>query len=180
MTRMQSRLSLIALFVLALPAALVQAQSSGNSRMSVTVTFGGGMNTATPPGVPSPPANHHVLPNLIEIKAGGAVNFAVAGFHQIVVYQPGIEASDIVPPVFVPPTTNLFMNYNLGTAYYVGINPRNANPATPPPAPPVLLDNSDNRIESVSFATPGVYLVVCNVTPHFARDGMYAYVKVSN
>ena len=85
MTRMQSRLSLIALFVLALPAAFVQAQSSGNSRMSVTVTFGGGMNTATPPGVPSPPANHHVLPNLIEIKAGGAVNFAVAGFHQIVV-----------------------------------------------------------------------------------------------
>ena len=178
MTRMQSRLSLIALFVLALPAAFVQAQSSGNSRMSVTVTFGGGMNTATPPGVPSPPANHHVLPNLIEIKAGGAVNFAVAGFHQIVVYQPGIEASDIVPPVFVPPTTNLFMNYNLGAAYYVGINPRNANPGTP--AAGATVDNGDNRVEAVTFSTPGVYLVVCNVTPHFARDGMYAYVKVSN
>ena len=170
-------MSLIALLVVALSAAIVQAQSDGNSRMGVTVAFGGGLNTASPPGIP---ANHHVLPKTIEIKAGGVVNFAVSGFHQIVVYQPGVEASDIVPPVFVPPTTNLFMNYNLGTAYYVGINPRNANPATPPPAPPVLLDNSDNRIESVSFATPGVYLVVCNVTPHFARDGMYAYVKVSH
>jgi plastocyanin len=174
MTRMQSRLSLIALCVLALPAALVQAQSSGNSRMSVTVTFGGGMNTATPPGVPSPPANHHVLPNLIEIKAGGAVNFAVAGFHQIVVYQPGVEASDIVAPAFPP---NLFMNYNLGTAYYVGINPRNANAGTP--AAGATVDNGDNRVEAVTFSTPGVYLVVCNVTPHF-NDGMYAYVKVSN
>ena len=178
MTRMQSRLSLIALFVLALPAALVQAQSSGNSRMSVTVAFGGGMNTATPPGVPSPPANHHVLPNMIEIKAGGVVNFALAGFHQIVVYQPGIEASDIVPPVFVPPTTNLFMNYNLGSAYYVGINPRNANQEQP--AAPATVDTGDNRMEPVLFSAPGVYLVVCNITPHFARDGMYAYVKVSN
>ena len=176
MTRMQSRLSLIALFVLALPAAFVQAQSSGNSRMSVTVTFGGGMNTATPPGLP---ANHHVLPNMIEVKAGGAVNFAVAGFHQIVVYQPGIEASDIVPPTFSPgpPPVNLFMNYNLATAYYVGINPRNANAGTPAAAATVY--NGDNRVEAVTFSTPGVYLVVCNVTPHFT-DGMYAYVKVSN
>ena len=168
-------MSLIALLVVALSAAIVQAQSDGNSRMSVTVAFGGGLNTASPPGIP---ANHHVLPKTIEIKAGGVVNFAVAGFHQIVVYQPGVEASDIVPPVFVPPTTNLFMNYNLGTAYYVGINPRNANAATP--AAPATVFNGDNRIESVSFATPGVYLVVCNVTPHFARDGMYAYVKVSH
>jgi len=166
-------LSLIALLVVALSAAIVQAQSDGNSRMGVTVAFGGGLNTASPPGIP---ANHHVLPKTIEIKAGGVVNFAVSGFHQIVVYQPGVEASDIVPPVFVPPTTNLFMNYNLGTAYYVGINPRNANAATP--AAPATVFNGDNRIESVSFANPGVYLVVCNVTPHFT-DGMYAYVKVS-
>jgi plastocyanin len=166
-------LSLIALLVVALPAAIVQAQSSGNSRMSVTVTFGGGMNTAPPVG-PSPPANHHVLPNVIEIKAGGAVNFAVAGFHQIVVYQPGIKADDIVAPAFPP---NLFMNYNLGTAYYVGINPRNANAGTPAAAATVF--NGDNRVEAVTFSAPGVYLVVCNVTPHF-NDGMYAYVKVSN
>ena len=78
MTRTRKRLSLIALLVVALPAAIVQAQSSGNSRMSVTVTFGGGMNTAPPVG-PSPPANHHVLPNVIEIKAGGAVTAEARG-----------------------------------------------------------------------------------------------------
>jgi plastocyanin len=171
MTRTRKRLSLVALFVVALPAAIVQAQSDGNSRMSVTVSFGGGLNTATPPGNP---ANHHVLPRTIEVKAGGVVNFAVAGFHQIIVYNPGTQASDIVAPAFPP---NLFMNFNLGTAYYVGINPRNANAGTPPAAATVF--NGDNRIESVSFATPGVYLVLCNVTPHF-NDGMYAYVRVSN
>lgn len=171
MKRTRARLSLVALFLVALPAAIVQAQSDGNSRMSVTVAFGGGLNTATPPGNP---ANHHVLPRTIEIKAGGVVNFAVAGFHQIVVYPPGIEASNIVAPAFPP---NLFINYNLGTAYYVGINPRNANAGTP--AAPATVFNGDNRIESVSFAQPGVYLVLCNVTPHF-NDGMYAYVKVSN
>lgn len=175
MTKVRSRLSLIALLLVALPAAIVQAQSDGNSRLSVTVAFGGGLNTASPPGNP---ANHHVLPRIIEIKDGGVVNFAVAGFHQIVVYQPGVEVKNIVPPVFNPgpPPINLFMNYNLGTAYYVGINPRNANPATP--AAPATVFNGDNRIESVSFSKPGVYLVVCNVTPHFT-DGMYAYVRVS-
>ena len=171
MTTARKRLSLAALFLVALPTAIVQAQSDGNSRMSVTVAFGGGLNTATPPGNP---ANHHVLPRTIEIKAGGVVNFAVAGFHQIIVYNPGIQASDIVAPAFPP---NLFMNYNLGTAYYVGINPRNANAGTPPAAATVF--NGDNRIESVSFSQPGVYLVLCNVTPHF-NDGMYAYVRVSN
>ena len=174
MTKVRSRLSVIALLVVALPAAIVQAQSDGNSRMSVTVAFGSGLNTAQQGNK----ANHHVLPTTIEVKAGGVVNFAVAGFHQIVVYQPGTDAGDIVPPVFSPgpPPVNLFMNYNLGTAYYVGINPRNANAATP--AAPATVFNGDNRIESVSFANPGVYLVVCNVTPHFT-DGMYAYVKVS-
>jgi plastocyanin len=161
-------LSLIALFVVALPAAIVQAQS-GNSRLSVTVSFGAGLNTATPPGLP---ANHHILPKTIDVNVGGVVNFVVAGFHQIVVYQPGIEAGDIVPPAFPP---NLFMNYNLGTAYYVGINPRNANTALPPA--PATVDNGDNRTESVSFSAPGVYLVLCNVTPHFT-DGMWGYIRV--
>jgi plastocyanin len=161
---------MIALFVVALPAAIVQAQSDGNSRMSVTVSFGAGLNTAQPGNA----ANHHVLPRTIEIKAGGVVNFAVAGFHQIVVYQPGVEADDIVAPPFPP---NLFVNYNLGTAYYVGINPNDANPATP--VTPATLFNGENRLESVSFSQPGVYLVICNVTPHF-NDGMYAYIRVTN
>ena len=171
MTRtMVWRVCLLAALAFCLSAGLAQAQSEGNSRMSATVSFGAGLNTAQPGNA----ANHHVLPNTIEIKAGGVVNFAVAGFHQIVVYQPGIEREDIVLPAFPP---NLFVNDKLASAYYVGINPDDQNPGTPPT--PAVRYNGENRIESVSFSQPGVYLVICNVTPHL-RDGMYAYVKVSN
>ena len=129
---MQSRLSLIALFVAgAAGSSSFRRNQDGNSRMSVTVTFGGGMNTATPPGVPSPPANHHVLPNLIEIKAGGVGELR----RRRLPPDRGVptrsrRSSDIVLPLFPnpnPPPSNLFMNYSLATAYYVGINPRNAN-----------------------------------------------------
>lgn len=167
-----SRASLIVALAIplsALQTGHIQAQSEGSNRMSVTVSFGAGLNTAQPGNA----ANHHVLPNTIEIKAGGTVNFAVAGFHQIIVYNPGVEFEDIVLPAFPP---NLFVNYQLATAYYVGINPNNANTALPPA--PAVLNNQENRIESVSFAEPGVYLVICNVTPH-ARDRMFAYIKVS-
>ncbi len=103
-----SRASLIVALAIPLSALQTgtQAQSDGSNRMSVTVAFGAGLNTAQPGNA----ANHHVLPNTIEIKAGGVVNFAVAGFHQIVVYNPGTEFEDIVLPAFPP---NLFVNYQL-------------------------------------------------------------------
>jgi hypothetical protein len=66
----------VATLAVAEPAA---AQAERNSRSSVTAAFGAGMNTAQPGN----PQNPHVLPRVIEIKAGGVVNFAVAGFHQI-------------------------------------------------------------------------------------------------
>jgi plastocyanin len=164
-----SRASLIVALAIPLSAGLAQAQPDGSNRMSVTVSFGAGLNTAQQGNS----ANHHVLPNTIEVKAGGVVNFAVAGFHQIVIYNPGTDIDDIVLPAFPP---NLFVNYQLNTAYYVGINPDNANPGTPPT--PATRYNGENRIEPVSFSQPGVYLVICNVTPHLV-DRMFAYVKVS-
>jgi plastocyanin len=172
-----SRASLILALSLHLSAGLAhaqpddnQGQKDGNNRLSVTVSFGAGLNTAQQGNA----ANHHVLPKTIEVKAGGVVNFAVAGFHQIVIYNPGTDIGDIVVPAFPP---NLFVNHLLNTAYYVGINPDDANPATP--ATPATRFNGENRIESVSFTEPGVYLVICNVTPHL-NDGMYAYIKVSH
>ena len=165
-----SRASLIAALVIPLSAGLAHAQSDGSSRMSVTVAFGAGLNTAQQGNA----ANHHILPTTIEVKAGGVVNFAVAGFHQIVIYNPGTQIGDVTTPAFPP---NLFVNYQLNTAYYVGINPNDANPATPPT--PETRDNGENRIEPVSFTEPGVYLVICNVTPHL-RDGMYAYIRVTH
>lgn len=143
----------------------IDARDPGNSRMSATVAFGAGLNTAQPGN----PQNHHVLPRVIEIKAGGVVNFAVAGFHQITVYLPGTTPESIlVPPsgVFVDDAVN---------RYYQGILPAGGPLGTPATINP---SNASNRVESISFPDPGLYLVVCNVRTHFL-DGMYAYVRVS-
>jgi hypothetical protein len=141
---------------------------NGNGhRLSVTVSFGAGLNTAQPGNA----ANHHILPPLIRIAQGGVVNFAVAGFHQVMVYQPGVKATDIALPA---DGSALFINFT-PNLFYRGIAPAGG----PPPGNPPTIEpsNASNRIESVSFPQKGTYLVICNVRPHFA-DGMYAYVQV--
>jgi plastocyanin len=143
-----------------LPADADQDQDS-NKKLSVTVSFGAGLNTAQPGNA----ANHHILPATIKVKTGGVVNFVVAGFHQIFVYNPGKAPEDIVVPA-----SGLFIN-DLTGLYYRGLDP-----AAPPPAG---LSNAQNRVESVSFSEPGTYLVICNVRPHFL-DGMFAFVQVSD
>jgi plastocyanin len=152
----------LATIALVAPAS---AQDTGNSRTSVTVAFGAGLNTAQPGN----PLNHHVLPRTIEIKAGGVVNFAVAGFHQISIYFPGTTPEGILVPasgVFINDPVNLF---------YQGILPAGGPTAIPATTSP---SNASNRVESVSFPDPGIYLVICNVRSHFL-DGMYAFVRVS-
>jgi plastocyanin len=134
---------------------------------SVTVSFGVGLNTAQPGNA----VNHHVLPRTIELKVGGVVNFAVAGFHQIFVYNPGKRARDVVPNA---DPAALFIN-DLTDLYYQGLVPAGGPLATPATTNP---SNASNRMEPVAFLEPGTYLVICNVAPHF-RDGMFAYVKVS-
>jgi hypothetical protein len=167
---------------------------------SVTISFGAGLNTAM--AGPNPD-NDHILPKRIDVKAGGVVNFVVAGFHQIFAYVPGVKPQDILDaaPAFGPPaipTTpdNLYVNYGLrpgqdpSVLFYVGLNPGGLqggpppNPLPPPPTlppgttVPVLFTNFFNRVESIVFPEPGRYLVICNVNPHF-RAGMMAWVKVS-
>lgn len=162
-TRVYSAL-LVAGVILLQGTAGVRADD--DARASVTVSFGVGLNTAQPGNA----ANHHVLPRTIEVRAGGVVNFAVAGFHQIFVYNPGKGPDDVVPNV---DPTALFINDTAGL-YYRGILPAGGPQALPVTTNP---SNAVNRIESVSFATPGRYLVICNVAPHFA-DGMWAWVIV--
>jgi hypothetical protein len=140
------------------------AKDDDKAKSSVTVAFGAGLNTATP----NNPPNHHIIPHVIEVKKGGVVHFAVSGFHYILVYVPGVKPADIQVPAsgtFIDDFTNL---------YYKGIVPAGGPPATPATTNP---SNASNRVESVSFDTPGTYLVICNVRAHFL-DGMYAYIKV--
>ena len=145
-------------------AARPAAAGDDDRPLSVTVSFGAGLNTATP----NNPPNHHVLPNVIRVRTGGVVNFVVAGFHQIFVYVPGVKADDIQVPA-----SGTFVD-DLDNLYYRGILPAGGPPATPATVNP---SNAQNRVESVSFSQPGTYLVICNVRGHFL-DGMVAYVKV--
>jgi hypothetical protein len=178
---------------LALSASLAIAGDDGNGgddanrQSSVTASFGRGLNTASPPGNP---VNHAILPKDIHVKAGGVVDFGVAGFHDIVIFKPGVELEDLndgsgqlplFPPIFVLPP-NPATALPAGSAfladkiYYRGINPAGGPLAT---APTISPSNATNRGEPVSFLEPGRYLVICNIRPHLL-DGMYAYVRVSN
>jgi plastocyanin len=138
----------------------------GEARSSVTVSFGAGLNTAQPGNA----ANHHVLPGVIKVRKGGVVNFVVGGFHQVMVYFPGVVPASIA----LPPASSLFINDDKNL-FYRGIAPAGG----PPPGTPATANpsNAVNRTESVSFPEAGDYLVICNVRPHFL-DGMYAVIKV--
>jgi len=196
-----SRMCLMAMLGLGLAVPSVMAdrgkhreKHEDEDRLSVSVVFGRGLNTAQPGN----PVNHVVLPKKIKVNQDGVVHFLVAGFHQVAVYKPGTTPEDVrasignstalfiydqtslqVPPKDLP--NNLF---------YAGINPGGGPLATPGTILP--FSNSPNRVESVGFpdsegvgtngvaslkAEPGVYLVICTVRTHFL-DGMYAFVKV--
>jgi hypothetical protein len=147
----------------------------------VGAAFGRGLNTAQPGNA----VNHAILPKWIEVSAGGVVNFGVAGFHDIVIFKPGVRRVDLDP--FIPATGTFIFPPDpavpvppelaeLGDRlYYRGINPAGG----PPPGNPATAEpsNASNRGEAVAFLEPGLYLVICNVRPHLL-DGMYAYVRV--
>jgi plastocyanin len=151
----------VAALVFCASVSPARAQESGarrGERLSVTVAFGAGLNT---PGTD----NHHIIPPRIKVKAGGVVNFVVAGFHQVFVYQPGKTADDVIVP-----DTGTFVN-DLDDLFYQGLSPSGD--------PPQGFSNAQNRVESVAFSDPGTYLVICNVRTHFT-GGMFAYVIVED
>lgn len=164
----------------------------------VTVAFGAGINTAQPGNS----ANHHVLPPVIKVDAGDIVNFVVSGLHVIRVFDKGVSLKDVkatIPvecqtnppantplpatcaPVLIPglPVPVLAVNAgppatSLGLPlFYSGLN--SLTPPAAPPFAPISVDQ--NRVEAVQFTTPGKYLVICAVLPHF-NDGMTAWVVV--
>ncbi len=148
----------------------VEAADEGNVQDSATVSFGGWMTSPVLDRFPNEnprTANHHALiPERVRIKVGGTVNFVIAGFHQVIVYDHGTQPGDI--------------NTNLVIA-----------PTGPGNIPPLLINDPNNRIyngldpsllpqdrvEVVQFDKPGLYLVICGVLPHF-REGMYGFVRV--
>ena len=136
---------------------------------NATVSFGAWMTSPSLdrfPNVSLAAANHHVLmPREVKIKAGGTVNFIIAGLHQVVVYDDGTQPGDINTALTTPTT---------GTPAGVPLinDPNNRIYRGPDPS---LL--SRDRVEVVHFANPGTYLVICGVLTHF-QQGQIGFVRV--
>ena len=126
---------------------------------------------------------HAMIPHEVKIKAGGSVNFIIAGFHLLAIYDDGTEPSDIrltnlISPTITPPAPPL-INETRNRIYF-GVDP-SVLPRLAPPNPPVAPASPplQDRLEVVHFPNPGTFLVICAVLPHFVNDKMFGYVQVN-
>jgi hypothetical protein len=166
-------------------AAAEQGSANRQPFQNATVSFG--VWQTEPPLDRFPPnsptdrnRNDHVLlPFEAVIKAGGAVNFAISGFHQPIVYDVGTQPADINGPT--PDPMVALINDPTNRIY------RGQDPSLQP------LDRSGNffqqdRVEVVRFLDPGTYLVICGVRDHFLgsttgpnpQPPMFGFVTVKN
>lgn len=180
---------LVAMLFIGLLAPMAIADDSSPAK--ATVSFG--QWRTDPPLDRFPPSlsndrlrnEHQLIPHQVNIKAGGAVNFIISGFHQPIVYDDGVRPEDIKT--------------------VIGVNTTTTTGPTPSPAV-VLIDDPDHRIyrgqdpslqplerasslkptseflqdrvEVLWFPKPGTYLVICGVQGHFVNDGMFGFVTV--
>ena len=141
--------------------------ASADSPLAATVQFGQpDVGSTFPPAAQHDQSAHakdNLVPRTVVIDRGGTVTFRVpAGVHQIAIYAPGTEPSDI-------DTTNLV--------------------PTCPGTARRLINDGTNRLALLTgpcgqdwqaqytFSTPGRYLVICAFLPHF-QVGMYGWVTV--
>jgi hypothetical protein len=111
--------------------------------------------------------NHELIPNVVRIKAGGAVNFAISGLHNVQIYDDGTEPGDISTASPLPGAGGGMIN-SPEKRIYRGWDP-NLIPN----------DHQRDRIEAIQFPEPGTYLVICGVVNHFVNDQMFGFVKVT-
>lgn len=111
-----------------------------------------------------------VLPQLVNISAGGSVTFNILPIHAVAIYDDGTRPSDItLSPatlddlVLGPVTLPDFVINDPANRIAQGPAPLFAGSWTTPPG---------------TFDEPGTYLVICVIVPHFVEAKMYAYVKV--
>jgi len=110
--------------------------------------------------------NHELLPNVVTIKAGGAVNFIISGLHNPQIYSDANHVVDTTMPL--PGGGGGIINDPV-TRVYRGVDPNTT---------PALSLVSRDRVEVVHFANPGTYLVICGVRNHFVNDNMFGFVNV--
>jgi plastocyanin len=159
--RTTSMIAALCSFGLAVAAGAVHA--ADDNKLSIPVAFGRGLNIPATQAI-----NHVMIPDTVRLKQNGVVHFLVAGFHEIVIYNPGKTDNDVA----VPPSGTFINDAN--NRFYSGIVPAGGPNATQGTTDP---SNARNRVESVAFLEPGTYLVICNIRTHF-NNGMFGYVEV--
>jgi plastocyanin len=116
--------------------------------------------------------NHELIPKVVKIKAGGAVNFIISGLHNVAVYDDGTLPAEIDTTLLLPGAGGGIIN-DPTNRIYRGVDPN----ATESPSPLLSLPSRD-RVEVVLFPKPGKYLVICGVRNHFVEDDMFGFVVV--
>lgn len=135
--------------------------------------------------------NHLLVPRVVTITEGGAVDFIISGGHVLTVYDHGTKPKDIDSAIeencaFPLPTAGIT----------IPCSPVNAQGA---PVAGGILSDSNGRIyrgpflnvnparrdgvEVVQFSKPGTYLVICARANHFFNPNtqkfeMFGFVKV--
>jgi hypothetical protein len=163
MKRLRTTSMIAALCSFGLAVAATAVHAADDNKLSIPVAFGRGLNTPATQAI-----NHVMIPDTVRLKQNGVVHFLVAGFHEIVIYNPGKTDDDVA----VPPSGTFINDAN--NRFYSGIVPAGGPLATPGTTDP---SNARNRVESVAFLEPGTYLVICNIRTHF-NNGMFGYVEV--
>jgi hypothetical protein len=152
-----------------------QVVTAASFPTNVTVRFG-----VDERGSPFPaPAEHdasghardHVYPKEVVIARGGSVTFEIDAVHQVAVYEPGVDPSDIE----VAPAT--LEDVDLGP--FVLPNFRINDPTDRIVlGPPQQLFEQEWTTPAGTFDAPGRYLVICTTVPHFVASKMWAWVTV--
>ena len=155
-------------------ASLAKAAGVGSS---ATMEFGEVTHDVGSPF--DPPSGHDasghaydkVRPRTVVIEAGGSVTFNVGPFHQVSVYEAGTTPETVniegfealtspfpIPDFLIVAPGGRIASNNLTTALTFGTSTW-VSPAG-------------------TFDTPGKYLVLCRVAPHFLGSQMYGWVIV--
>jgi plastocyanin len=129
-----------------------------------------------------PPSGHDrsfhaidkIRPRTVNLAPGGTVTFQMGTLHQVAIYAPGTEPEDIdvgstidlTAPPPAPPGTVIIPNFLIN-------DPTNRLAQGPFSFAPMDWDSPGG-----TFDTPGTYLIICNVVPHFTQAKMYAWVSV--
>jgi hypothetical protein len=163
-------LSLVGINLISSLAGAAESQSE-----NATISFGQWLSN--PPLdrllTPIPPAgtgNHNeLIPNESTVVTSGvdvAVNFIIAGLHNVQVYDTGTQPGDINADLVLTggrAAGGIIDDPN--HRIYRGLDPN-------------LPENPRDRVEVVRFDKPGTYLVICGVRAHFVNDAMFGFVTV--